>query len=99
MSQGRAENPQITEAPWAKCPAQEGVCLLERLGQALGTEIFESLVTFVLAPQSGSRLSLQRNQNEFTSQLTGPVCRSSGSRVELSDFQDLLRKLAPSKSH
>ena len=97
MNQSRAENPQITGAPWPECPAQEGVCLLERLGQALGPEIFASLVTFILVPQSGSRLSLQRNQNEFTSQLTGPVCRSSGSPVELTDFQDLMRKLARSK--
>ncbi|MCH7714224.1 MAG: hypothetical protein IIC99_11440 [Chloroflexi bacterium] len=72
--------------------------MLDEIGQKLGPEIMESLVAFILALQTGSRLSLQRNQNEFTSQLTGPVRRSSSSLVELSDFQSLLHKFAPKKS-
>ena len=79
--------------PWPECPMIEGRCLLEQLGQALGPEILESLFRFILAPQPGSRLSLQRNQNEFTSQFTGPVSRGGGSLVGLPEFQALWRKL------
>ena len=89
--------PKITDSPWPECPMIDGRCFVEALGRALGPEIFESLVTFILEPQPGSRLSLQRNQNEFTSQFTGPVARSTSSLVELSDIQALLRKLSQSK--
>ena len=85
------------DSPSPECSLLEGRRLLEQLAQALGPEILESLVTFILEPRPGSRLSLQRNQNDFTSQLTGPVVRSSSSPVELSDFRDLMRKIAPSE--
>lgn len=87
---------KIDNFPWPECPMIEGRCLLEQLGRALGPEILESLITFILEPRPGSRLSLQRNQNEFTSQFTGPVARSTSSLVELSDVQALLLKLSQS---
>ena len=58
MTQGRIEGPPINQAPWPVSSPHERSLLLEQLGQALGPEIFESLVTFILAPQTGSRLSL-----------------------------------------
>ena len=78
--------PQVNRPTWPDCPLLERRCLLEQLGRVLGPEVIESLVAFALAPQAGSRLSLERNQNEFTAQLTGPVRRSSSSLVALSDF-------------
>ncbi len=79
--------------PWPYCPMIGGRCLIEELGEALGSEILETLVTFILAPQPGARLSLQRNQNEFTSQLTGPVTRTADTASGLSDYQALRRQL------
>ena len=87
---------QMNDTTWPNCCSLERQCLLVELGQALGEDIFESLVKFILAPQPGSRLSLQRNQNEFTSQFTGPISRSSKTSISLSDYQALRRKLSSS---
>lgn len=92
MKLKRGEDLQLSKVPGTERLTPEELCLLQKLAQAIGPEIFESLVKFILAPQAGSRLSLQRNQNEFTCQLTGPVARSSSSLVDRSDFQDLFRK-------
>ena len=93
MNEKFERDTRVESSSWPDCPSLERQCLLEQLGQALGEEIMESLVAFILAPQPGSRLTLQRNQNEFTSQLTGPVRRSNGSTIGLSDYQALRRKL------
>ena len=74
MSQPPERDPRTVIAQ----PFVEAQCLLEQLGRALGPEIMGSLFAFILSPIPGSRLSLQRNQNEFTSQITGPVVRSGG---------------------
>ena len=97
MSQINEQDPRTIELKWPECPFLESRCLLDELGQALGPENMEALMTFILVVQPGSRLSLQRNQNEITSQLTGPVLRGSSDQVALSDFQDLLPKLTQSK--
>jgi len=96
MNEDFEPTPRDANGSWPNCPQFEGDCLLHLIGQALGPEIMESLVTFILTPLPGSRLSLQRNQNEFTSQITGPVAHSSGTSVGLSEYRALQRKLSPS---
>ena len=96
MNEKFERDTQVESPSWPDCPLLERQCLLEQLGQALGEEIMESLVAFILTPQPGSRLTLQRNQNEFTSQFTGPISRSSGTSISLSDHQALRRKLSSS---
>lgn len=75
------------------CPGFGGRCLVDEIAQVLGSEILETLIKFILDPQPGARISLQRNQNEFTSQLTSPVTRSNKSTVGLSEIQTLGRNL------
>lgn len=94
MNANQVGDPSEDNPPWPFCPALGGRCLLEEIGRALGKEILESLFTFILAPQPGSRLSLQRNQNEFTSQFTGPVARTAGTTPGLSDYQALRQNLS-----
>ena len=93
MSQNNETDPHTIRVQWPKCPFIGGQCLLDELGQALGPEILESLLAFTFEPQPGSRFSLQRNRNEFTAQITGPVARSTGPQVRLSDYQSIRRNL------
>ena len=93
MSHIHERDPETISLEWPQCPFLEGRCLLDQLGQALGPEILESLLAFTFEPQPGSRFSLQRNRNEFTAQITGPVARSTGPQVRLSDYQSIRRNL------
>ena len=79
MSHIHERDPETIGLEWPQCPFLEGRCLLDQLGQALGLEVFESLVMFILAPQPGTMLNLQRIDNEFISQFTEPMARSTDS--------------------
>ena len=94
MSDIPERDPQSIGSEWPQCPFLEGRCLLDQLGQALGRELCESLVMFILAPKPGSELSLQRNEKDFISQLTEPMARSTGSQASLSDYQSLRGRLS-----
>jgi hypothetical protein len=87
MDKTRADEPRIMGGRWSDCTFLDGRCLVDQIGEALGPQIMECLMRFILAPQAGARLSLQRNQSEFTSQVTGPVTRSAVSVASLSDSQ------------
>ena len=92
MDEINASEPQIKSGEWPNCSFIRGACVLDQLEQALGPEIMASLLAFILEPQAGARLSLQRNQKEFTSQITGPVVRGAGAVVGLGEFQTQQRK-------
>ena len=85
---------ELTSQPrWPDCPTLGGQCLLYQIAQVMGKNIFDTMVTFVLRAETGSRLSLQRNRDEFTVQITGAVQRTATDTVDLTFLQGLQQKL------
>ncbi len=74
---------------WPRCHQIDDLCPVFELSRILGTAVFDSLMEFSTSAQVGSRLTLQRNRNEFTSQVTGAVQRDRGDPINL----DALRQL------
>ena len=68
--------------PSSPCSLSGGHCIVAQLEKVLGANILESIVDFSLNGFPGSRLSLQRNRDEFTLQVTGPIQRSDKKPVE-----------------
>ena len=81
------------ELQWPHCPALYGNCLVYDSTQRLGLEIYEALMTFIWSAEAGSRLTLQKNKDEFTLQITGAVYRSGGTLVNMNDLKQLRHKL------
>ena len=74
------------ELQWSNCLAYDS-------SQRLGLEIYEALMTFIWRAEAGSRLTLQKNKDEFTLQITGAVYRSGGTLVNVNDLRQLRHKL------
>ena len=81
-------------APWPFCNDIGGTCLAYEMGRALGGSIEATLLDFVVTAQEGSRLTLQKNKDGFTAQVTGAVEKKSGDAVSLSEVRALRRRLA-----
>lgn len=85
---------ELTSQPqWPDCPTLGGHCLLFQMAQVMGMNVFDTLVAFVLRAEAGSRLSLHRNRDEFTVQITGAVQRTATDTVDLTFLQGLQQKL------
>ena len=82
--EGRPKEPE-----WPECAQLGSVCLLIPMAESLGDNIRDSLITFILNAEEGSRLSLQRNREGFTLQITGPVVRTSKGSGDLSRLKEL----------
>ncbi len=87
-----------SELQWPNCPALRGNCPVYDSTRRLGLEIYEALMTFIWRAEAGSRLTLQKNKDEFTLQITGAVYRSGGTTVNVNDLRQLRLKLDSSSS-
>ncbi len=80
------------EREWPYCAAIAGDCLAYETGQQLGRGVYEMLAHFILGAEPGSRLTLQRNQDGFSVQITGSVYRAGRGTVELADLRAMSKK-------
>lgn len=60
-------------APMGTCHYTSGPCEAAALGQALGTNILETFLRFAASARLGDSLSLQRNRDGVTIQVTRSV--------------------------
>ena len=81
------------QSEWPYCPVLRGECIVFDSPRLLGLDIYEALITFITSAEAGSRLTLQKNKNEFTLQVTGAVYRSNERPFNASDLKLLRLKL------
>ncbi len=62
---------------WPHCPYANRTCLLYDMAGTMGRNIHETLITFILAAEEGARLTLQRNRDGFTVQVTRAVLKTA----------------------
>lgn len=90
---GVVEMPQHEDP--TRCESLGGACPLYDMSALMGASVFDAFMTFLWSAESGARLTLQRNKDEFTLQVTGAVQRSDGATISLEQLQDILAKLNP----
>lgn len=78
---------QGSETTWPVCPYTEQDCIFCNMAQLLGGNILDSLLRFILTADKGARLTLQRNGDGFTLQVTGPVQRTSDKTLTPPDLR------------
>ena len=83
----------ITADPGSRCHHLDEMCILFDLSDSLGANIRDTLLGFVSDSEEGSRLTLQRNRNGFTVQVTGPVQRTSKGMSALAQLRELTDNL------
>lgn len=83
------------EGRWPNCPDVEDVCPIYSMARVLGTDVQSILVSFIGEADEGARLTLQKNQNGFTVQVTSAVKRGSESErtLDLDGLRSLDSKL------
>jgi len=79
--------------PWPHCEAIGGTCLAYSVGRCLGPEIATAVSEFIFNAREGARLTLQRNQEGFSLQVTGAVQRGDGDAFDLAKVKELRRRL------
>ena len=90
---GREGAADASSRPWPHCPAIGGTCLAYNVGRCLGPEIATAVTEFIFNARDGARLTLQRNHEDFTLQVTGAVQRGTHDTFDLSKLRDLHRRL------
>ena len=93
MTTGNHLDEPTTQNSWPHCPHLGDLCLLFDMSNSLGTNIRDILLGFIGDAEEGSRLTLQRNRDGFTAQVTGPVQRTSRDTVTLERLQALQIKM------
>ena len=83
----------VSGRPWPHCEAIGEMCLVYQVGRFLGPEIATAVSDFILTAQDGARLTLQRNHEGFTLQVTGAVQRGAGEAFGLAEVKELHRRL------
>ena len=83
------------EARWPHCSSLGGLCPTYEMSQALGANIQDLLMTFIWAGEAGARLTLQKNRDGFTAQITGAVQKAAEEPLDLPRLQALRQRLAP----
>lgn len=68
---------QARETRWPHCPYASRTCLLYEMAQSMGRNVHDTLVNFILAAEEGARLTLQRNRDGFTVQVTRAVQKTT----------------------
>ena len=59
----------------------------------MGVSVFDAFMTFLWSAEPGARLTLQRNRDEFTLQITGAVQRSGGEVISLEQLKSIRTRL------
>ena len=78
---------------WPHCESLGGICPLYDMSALMGTTVFDAFMTFLWSAEPGARLTLQRNRDEFTLQVTGAVQRSGGEEISLEQLKSIRTRL------
>lgn len=81
------------QGPWPYCADIEGTCLAYDMGLHLGASIQSTLFSFILGAEEGARLTLQRNREGFTAQVTGAVQRTERDTFGLDEARAMRKHL------
>lgn len=83
-----------TSSEWPYCPALDATCLVVDCVGAMGQGIVETMLTFIKGAEDGSRLTLQKNRDGFTAQVTKAVQKGHiGAQVDIGGLRALRAKL------
>lgn len=83
------------EVRWPHCASLGGLCPTYEMSQALGANIQDLLMTFIHSGEAGARLTLQKNRDGFTAQITGAVQKAAEEPLDLPRLQALRQRLTP----
>ena len=84
----------LNESEWPKCPVVGGNCVEYDLATLLGQSVNVILQEFIWNRAEGSRLTLQRNKQGFSVQVTGEVHRSEDQNITgVEQFKEFRRHL------
>lgn len=81
------------EPSWPNCESGAGLCPFYVMSQRLGGNTQEMLMRFIWTGEAGSRITIQKNVDGFTLQITSGVHRSDNSTLDLLRLQSLNREL------
>ncbi len=84
---------------WPHCESLRGICPLYDISALMGASVFDAFMTFLWSADAGARLTLQRNREEFTMQVTGAVQRSGGEVIGLEQVQNIRARIDAKKAH
>ena len=87
---------QKDESNWPSCPYTGQDCIFQNLSQLLGANILGSLLSFILTTGEGTRLTLQRNKEGFTLQVTGPLQKTANEAPSRSNISPQALKITTS---
>ncbi len=92
-SEARREYPthasDDTTDEWPRCTQLGGWCLVYEVNRSLGATVFVELIEFLTSAESGSMLTLKRNDNGTSLQVTGPVRPPSDEVLTVAEVQQL----------
>lgn len=91
--EGPADIGATTEGQWPYCAMIGGTCLTHEMGQFLGGNIHSTLLTFIFGTEEGARLTLQKNRNGFSIQVTEAVEKATAEGFGLTEMRALRRRL------
>ena len=83
-----SSRPKDDPRAWPYCEVLDGDCLVAETGRFLGGDVLVRLLEFAWTAEVGSRLTLQRNPDGYSVQVTGAVHRA-GSVPGLEDLRAL----------
>jgi hypothetical protein len=70
-------------ATWPACGPIGGTCFIYDMGELAGGDVLNVLLRYVCSAEDGSRLTLQKNRDGFSAQVTGAVHRPDKGGVDL----------------
>ncbi len=90
----RADTANIKEkAEWPYCDIVGGNCLGYDMSQRTGRITFDELLAFIWTAEEGARLTLQKNRDGFSLQVTGAVHRPPVEDTDLAFLRDVRKTL------
>ena len=88
----------MSQEGWPHCESLGGICPLYDMSALMGVSVFDAFMTFLWSAEPGARLTLQRNRDEFTLQITGAVQRSGGEVISLEQLKSIRARLDARKA-
>ncbi len=89
MGRPRPENEEEAARRWPYCSVLQGCCLAHSAARQMGTRPLTTLLTFVATADTGARLTLQRNREWFTVQVTDAVERTDDNQLALEELRQI----------
>ncbi len=90
----RVDTTNIKEkAVWPYCDNVGGICLGYDLSRRAGRLTFKELLAFIWTAEEGARLTLQKNRDGFSFQVTGGIHRPPIDEMDLAFLRDVKKTL------